>query len=115
MDPIETFESLLAEGKDTPILRFSLGSLYAKQGNLDLAIRHFGAALQQDPEYSAAWKHYAGALAEKGLTPEAARAYEDGIAVAEKKGDMQAAREMGVFLKRLRRAGGSSAPGPTGA
>jgi hypothetical protein len=38
-----------------------------------------------------------------GSPERAAEIYELGIAAAQKSGDIQAAKEMGVFLKRLRR------------
>ncbi len=58
-----------------------------------------------DPGYSAAWKLYGKVLAEQGLTDEAIQAYEKGITLAESRGDIQAAKEMRVFLKRLRKEG----------
>ncbi len=41
------------------------------------------------------------ALAETGRNQEALKAYRDGIAAAEKKGDKQAMKEMQVFARRL--------------
>ena len=51
-------------------------------------------------------KLYGKALEATGDTGAAIDAYERGIEVAEGKGDKQAAREMTVFLKRLRRQSG---------
>ena len=62
-------------------------------------------ALRQDPEYSAAWKLYGKALQASDDSVAAIEAYERGIVVAERKGDKQAAKEMTVFLKRLRKHG----------
>jgi predicted Zn-dependent protease len=56
-----------------------------------------------DPAYSAAWKLLGKALSEAGQPGEALAAYEQGIVVAEARGDLQAAREMTVFARRLRR------------
>ena len=39
-------------------------------------------------------------------SPTAVAAYEHGIRVAETKGDIQAAKEMNVFLRRLQKAAG---------
>jgi Tfp pilus assembly protein PilF len=87
------------------LLRFSLGSALLKDGDVTGAIEHLAEALRQDPEYSAAWKIYGKALQASGDSVAAIEAYERGIAVAERKGDKQAAKEMTVFLKRLRRDG----------
>ena len=74
-----------------------------KQGAATEAIEHLQAALKFDPQHSAAWKLLGKACAETGDTEQAIHAYEQGISVAEKRGDIQAAKEMKVFLKRLQR------------
>ena len=61
-------------------------------------------ALAHDPGYSAAWKAYGRALAEAGRAEEAIEAYRRGIEAAESKGDIQAAKEMRVFRRRLEKA-----------
>ena len=68
-----------------------------------------GAALERDAQYSAAWKLLGKALAEAGDGPCAAEAYAQGIAVAEARGDVQAAKEMRVFLRRLEKSAGGGA------
>ena len=57
--------------------------------------------MAHDPGYSAAWKVYGRALAEAGRAEEAIEAYRRGIEAAESKGDIQAAKEMRVFRRRL--------------
>ena len=101
MTLIDRFEAMLSQGQDSALLRFSLGNAYLKQGATDRAVEHLQAALKHDPGYSAAWKTLGKALAESNRTAEAINAYQDGIRTAESKGDMQAAKEMRVFLKRL--------------
>ena len=63
------------------------------------------SAVDRDPNYSAAWKALGKALVASGKDSAALAAYEKGIAVADARGDIQAAKEMGVFAKRLRKAG----------
>ena len=101
MSMIESFEKMLAQGKDNPLLRFSLGNEYLKAGLVDQATLHLRAAVAQDSNYSAAWKLLGKALAEAHDEAGARDAYGYGIAAANAKGDKQAAKEMGVFLKRL--------------
>ena len=101
MDIIERFESMLADGQDSTLLRFSLGGAYLKAGHYASAIDHLSRALELDKNYSAAWKYYGMALDKNGQTDDAIAAYKSGIAIAEKNGDIQAAKEMKVFLKRL--------------
>ncbi len=102
MGVIDNLESLLAKGQDNAILRLGLGNAYMSQGDYARAVGHLHQAVTLNPGYSAAWKSYAKALGECGRTDEAIAAYEAGIVAAEAKGDKQAAKEMGVFLKRLK-------------
>jgi|SRR6478752_4918542 len=108
MDATERFEALLAAGKDSPLLRFSLGMQYLNGGKAALAATHLREAVRQDPHYSAAWKLLGKALAAEGARDEAREAYRTGIAAAEARGDKQAAKEMTVFLKRLDREEGAA-------
>ena len=103
MDSAERFEQMLADGKDSALLRFGLGSHYLKAGEAARAAEHLRAAVAQDPGYSAAWKLLGKALAQAGERDAAIAAYRDGIAAAARKGDKQAAKEMEVFLRRLER------------
>ncbi len=103
MSMIENFEAMLAKGKDSALLRFSLGNEYMKVDDAARAISHLRAAVALDAHYSAAWKLLGKALAATDDVAGAIEAYEKGIAAADAKGDKQAAKEMGVFLKRLQR------------
>lgn len=98
---IDKLEKMLADGRDNALLRFSLGNEYSKLGQFEQAAAHLQHAVVHDPNYSAAWKLLGKALNDAGRLPEALTAYQSGIAVAEKKGDKQAAKEMTVFAKRI--------------
>lgn len=98
---LASFERLLAAGKDGALLRFGLGNEYLKLGDAAVAAAHLRRAVELDRNYSAAWKLLGKALAEAGDPEAALAAYRDGIAVAEAKGDKQAAKEMTVFARRL--------------
>jgi Tfp pilus assembly protein PilF len=98
---IENFENMLATGKDNALLRFSLGNAYLGAGDATRAVTHLRKAVEHDPKYSAAWKLLGRALNEAGDAKAALEAYRQGIAVAEAKGDVQAAKEMTVFARRI--------------
>ena len=104
MDPTERFEALLASGKDSALLRFSLGTSYVK-AEPERAAGHLRRAVELDPKYSAAWKLLGKALEAVADKAGAMAAYRSGIEAAESRGDKQAAKEMSVFLRRLERAG----------
>lgn len=101
MSMIDNFEKMLAGGKDSALLRFSLGNEYMKANEAVKASEHLHAATALDPGYSAAWKLLGKVLTQLNDSQGAAEAYRKGIAAAEAKGDKQAAKEMAVFLKRL--------------
>lgn len=89
--------------RDGALLRFSIGNALIAEGKPAEAAEAFRAALEFDPRYSAAWKLLGQAQASAGDVPAAIETYVRGIAVAEERGDKQAAREMAVFLRRLRK------------
>ncbi len=98
----DRLETMLAAGEDSALLRFSLGNAYI-DSDPGQAAEHLQRAVEIDPEYSAAWKILGKALERAEKPDDAIGVYEQGIEVAERKGDKQAAREMQVFLKRLRK------------
>ena len=103
-DRIETLQRMLDDGRDSALLRFSLGTMLVQNNRIAEAIEHLEVALQHNPDYSAAHKLLAKALAESGDTDRAIAAYETGIQAAQGAGDKQAEKEMRVFLRRLQKA-----------
>lgn len=97
----DSLEKMLAQGDDNALVRFTLGSAFIRNNRYDEAIVHLEMAIEFDPEYSAAWKKFGNALEKSGRINEAIKAYNKGIKIADKKGDIQAAREMIAYLKRL--------------
>lgn len=104
MSVLDNFLAMVERGQDSALLRFGIGSEYLKQDRFDEAARHLASAVEQDPNHSAAWKLYGKALAAAGRPGEAIEAYTRGIEVAERNGDVQGAKEMRVFVKRLGRS-----------
>ena len=101
MSNLETFKSLLDDGNDNALLRYSLGNEYFKTQDFEQAIIHLEKAIEFNPAYSAAWKLYAKSLVANNQHNDAIIAYEKGIVIAEENGDIQSVKEMRVFLKRL--------------
>lgn len=98
---IANLEKLLDGPRDGALLRYSLGNEWLKAGEWERAAQRFREAVAADPKYSAAWKLLGKALVEAGRGEEALAAYHSGIAAAEERGDVQAAKEMTVFARRL--------------
>lgn len=99
----DNLERMLDRGQDTPLLRFALGQECLKAGDFVSAIDHLRQAVDQNPRYSAAWKALGEAHVRAGSPERAAEVYERGIAAAQAAGDRQAAKEMTVFLRRIRK------------
>jgi predicted Zn-dependent protease len=104
MGTIDNLERMLGGARDGPLLRFSLGAEYLKAGEAARAAVQLREAVARDPKYSAAWKLLGKALAEAGQPAEALAAYREGVAVAQARGDLQAAKEMEVFARRIEKA-----------
>lgn len=104
MDQTARLEALIASGSDGAPIRLLLASRYAASGDVSRALEHAEVAVKLDADYSAAWKLLGRLRSESGRPNDAMAAYREGIAVAERRGDQQAAKEMRVFLKRLERS-----------
>ena len=98
---ISSLQTMLDNGQDSLILRFGLAQALLKEDQPAQAIKHLVQALEFDAEYSAAYKLLGKAYALTDQITLAIQTYEKGIAVAQSKGDIQAAKEMTIFLKRL--------------
>lgn len=92
---------LLEKDPDNALLRFSIGSAYLKENELEQAKQHLAKSVELDPQYSAAWKLYGKTLQQNQENELAHIVLTKGIEIATDKGDIQAAKEMQVFLKRL--------------
>lgn len=97
----ENLEAMLDAGQDNALLRFTLGSECLKTGEVMEAAAHLRRAVELDPHYSAAWKTLGRALQAADDHSGAMDAWTRGREAAQRGGDVQAAKEMGVFLRRL--------------
>jgi predicted Zn-dependent protease len=107
--PRAAFERMLAAGKETALLRYSLGNECLKSGEPAAAAEHLARATVLDPRYTAAWKLLGKALQAAGRDDDALAAWRRGIDVARVRGDKQAEKEMGVFVRRIEKARGEGA------
>ncbi len=104
MTTLDNFLKLIGGPRDGALLRFSIGNEYLKADDPKGAVEHLREAVTRDPNYSAAWKLLGKALAAAGDNPAALDAYRQGITAAEARGDVQAAKEMTVFARRVEKA-----------
>ena len=98
---IQQFQELIALEPEDTVLRFGVGELYIEAGDFTCAAEQFAEIVRLDPQYSAAYRHLGQAYTALDRPQEAAEVFQRGIAVAEARGDLQTAKEMQVFLRRL--------------
>ena len=104
MPNVTALTRLLDKGQDSALLRFGLASAYLKEqpeGHLEQAQIHLNRCIELDPTYAAAYKHLARAQQALNHLASAAETLRLGIDSAQRSGDLQAQREMSVFLNRL--------------
>ncbi len=87
--------------RDGALLRFSLGNALLAADDARGAADELRQAVTFDPNYSAAWKLLGKACLALGDHAGASTAWQQGIQVAQARGDKQAEKEMTVFLRRL--------------
>lgn len=100
----QRLEDLLASGKESAMLRCTLGKTYVEAGMPEVAVAHLQRAVELDPGYSVAWKLLGKACLDRGDAHAARDAWDKGLACAQAKGDAQVVKELGVFLRRLDRS-----------
>ena len=101
MSLTENLEHMLANGNDSTMLRFGLGSAYFNDKNYQQAIPHLQKCVELDNSYSAAYKLLGRAQIKIGLNEQAKLTLETGLKQAALSGDKQTEREIAVFLKKL--------------
>lgn len=101
MDRMAALEALLAGNGGNALLHHALGSEHLKAGDAAAAARRLQRACELDPGHSASWKLLGKAELARDNPSGARAAWLQGVAIAARRGDRQAEREMRVFLRRL--------------
>ena len=101
MPSLDALLKLLDGPRDNALLRHAIGLALVDAGRAAEAVPYFRDAVGKDPRFSAGWKMLGKSLASAGQPGDAREAFRRGIEVAESRGDVQAAKEMKVFLRRL--------------
>ena len=99
-----SLEAMLAAGKESALLRYTLGKAALDDDQPAAALEHLLRATALDTHYSVAWKLLGKAHLALGDSAAARQAWERGLACAQQKGDAQVVKELTVFMKRLDKA-----------
>jgi len=101
MDRITSLREILSQDPTNALARYGLAMEYSNSGELDQALKEFTELLAINPDYTAAYHMAAQTLVKANRGEDAKRMLEDGIASAERKGDMHAQSEMEAMLNEI--------------
>lgn len=98
---LQQIHKMLEKEPNDTFLLYGLGMEYKKAGEWDKALESFNRVTQLDPMYCYAY-HQRGLVYEaQGNFPAAKQAYQEGMAAAEKKGDLHAREEIAGALAMI--------------
>ncbi|GGY06476.1 tetratricopeptide repeat protein [Paludibacterium paludis] len=98
---LDNLLKLIDGPRDGSLLRYGIANELVRLERFAEAVPHLEHAIASQPDYSAAYKLLGKARLSAGDEEGARDAWRRGIGVAMDKGDVQAAREMTVFARRL--------------
>ena len=97
----DMFRRLLDRDPTNPMVLYSLGSEYFKEGRYGEARDYLRRAVENKTDYSVAYRMLGRAHFELHEDAEAREAFLKGREVANENGDLQTVKEIEVFLRRL--------------
>ena len=101
MDRIAMLKEILGQNSKDAFARYGLAMEYSNSGQVEDALREFGALLAANPDYSAGYFMAAQTLAREGREEEARKMLRDGIAAAQRTRNQHAQSEMEAMLEEL--------------
>jgi len=101
MDRIAALTELLTEDPNNAFARYGLAMEYSNSADFDRALDEFGKLLASNPDYVPGYQMCAQTFVKAGRATEAKSMLENGIAVAQRKGDSHAESEMQAMLDEI--------------
>lgn len=101
MDRIATLNEILEQDPNNAFARYGLAMEYSNSGQIERALEEFGRLLSSNPDYAAGYFMAAQTLVKANRAEEAKTMLENGIAVAQRKGDSHAQSEMQAMLEEI--------------
>lgn len=101
MDRIGALNEILAQNPNDAFARYGLAMEYANQGEIERSLTEFAALLKSSPDYTAGYFMAAQTMARANRPEEAKTMLRDGIASAQRTGNMHAESEMQAMLDDL--------------
>jgi len=101
MDRIAVLTEILAQNPKDAFARYGLAMAYAAEGKSEDALREYGTAIENTPDYVPAYQMSAQVLMKLGRMDEAKARLEAGMAACERTGNAHAASEMQGMLDEI--------------
>ena len=101
MDRIAMLKEILAQNPKDTFARYGLAMEYSNAGQVEAALREFGALLADNPDYTAGYFMAAQMLAREGREEEARKLLRDGVAAAQRTHNQHARSEMEAMLQEM--------------
>lgn len=101
MDRVAVLKEILAQNPKDAFARYGLAMEYSNSGQVEDALREFGALLAANPDYAAGYFMAAQTLARVGREEEARKMLRNGIAAAQRTRNQHAESEMQAMLEEL--------------
>ncbi len=98
---MEKLRGMLDKSPGDTFLLYAVAQEYRKAGDYPAALDYFGQVLRLDPAYCVAYHQAALTQEAAGDVDSARKLYHEGIAAAEKKGDLHARDEMAAALSMV--------------
>jgi predicted Zn-dependent protease len=99
---LAAFQKFVEARPDDPFTRYALAMHLRSMGRLDEAVAAFVELTHRSPDYVPSWLMYGQTLELAGRGAAAAKVYQDGMAVAERRQDPHARGELEAALQQLR-------------
>jgi len=96
------FKQVLEIDEQDSLANYGIGSIAVERGDWVHAITHLEKVIEADANYSVAYLALGKAYKGNGLIDQARKAWESGISIAAKKGDLMPANQMQVELQNLK-------------
>jgi len=100
-EKIARLEVMVQEDPMDSLTHFMLGREYLETEQYENAAKSLKTCTELNPEYTAAYRFMGDAYRKNGQDKEAIAAYQLGIGVASRTGDLQAGKEMNALLSRI--------------
>lgn len=101
MDRIAALNDILTENPKDAFARYGLAMEYSKQGDFDRALAEFAILIENHPNYTAGYFMAAQTLVQAERAEDAKKMLHDGIASAQRNGNLHAQSEMEALLVEL--------------